>query len=68
MGPYSEDLQCKRAASLGAVLLDTGIDPDFRSIYEQKLRTLARSESVYYERVKAVYPKGINQHLKAVIE
>ena len=68
MGPYNEDVQYKRAASLGAVLLDTGIDPDFRRIYEQKLRTLARSESVYYERVKAVYPMGINRHLRAIIK
>ncbi len=68
MGPYSEERQYKRAASLGSVLLETTIDPDFRTIYEQKLRTLARSESVYYERVKAVYPKGINTHLRAVIE
>jgi len=68
MGPYNEDVQYRRAASLGAVLLDTGIDPDFRTIYEQKLRALARSESVYYERVKAVYPKGINRHLRAIIE
>ena len=68
MGPYSEERQYKRAASLGAVLLDTGIDPDFRRIYEHKLRTLARSESDYNERVIAVYPNGINTHLRAVIE
>ena len=68
MGPYNEDVQYRRAASLGAVLLNTGIDPDFRRIYEQKLRTLARSESVYYERVKAVYPKGINQQLRLIIK
>lgn len=68
MGPYNEDVQYRRAASLGAVLLNTGIDPDFRRIYEQKLRTLARSESVYLDRVKAVYPKGINQQLRSIIE
>ena len=68
MGPYNEDVQYRRAASLGAVLLNTGIDPDFRTIYEQKLRALARSESVYMDRVKAVYPTGINQHLRAIIE
>jgi len=68
MGPDSEERQYKRAASLGAVLLDTAIDPDFRRIYEQKLRTLARSESDYNERVIAVYPNGINTHLRAIIE
>jgi len=68
MGPYNEDVQYRRAASLGGVLLNTTIDPDFRRIYEHKLRTLARSETVYYERVKAVYPNGINTHLRAVIE
>ena len=68
MGPYSEERQYKRAASLGSVLLETTIDPDFRTIYEQKLRALARSESVYNERVIAVYPNGINTHLRAVIE
>jgi len=68
MGPYSEDRQYRRAASLGAVLLDTGIDPDFRRIYEQKLLALARSESVYLERVKQVYPTGTNVHLRAIIE
>lgn len=68
MGPYSEDAQYRRAASLGAALLNNTIDPDFRRIYEQKLLALARSESVYYERVKQVYPMGINTHLRAVIE
>ena len=68
MGPYSEDQQYRRAASLGRVLLNDTIDPDFRRIYELKLRTLSRSESDYNERVRAVYPDGINIHLKAVIE
>jgi hypothetical protein len=68
MGPYSEDRQYSRAASLGRVLLNSTIDPDFRRIYEQKLRTLARSETVYYERVRAVYRNGINQQLITVIE
>ena len=68
MGPYSEERQYKRAASLGSVLLEPTVDPDFRRIYEHKLRTLARSESVYYERVKAVYPMGINRHLRAILE
>ena len=68
MGPYNEDIQYRRAASLGAVLLEPTVDPDFRRIYEHKLRTLARSESDYNERVKAVYPDGINTHLRAVIE
>lgn len=68
MGPYSEDVQYRRAASLGAVLLVDTIDPDFRRIYEQKLLALARSESVYNERVMQVYPRGINIHLRAVIE
>ena len=68
MGPYSEDRQYSRAASLGRVLLNDTIDPDFRRIYEHKLRTLARSESDYNDRVSAVYPNGINTHLRAVIE
>ena len=55
MGPYSEDVQYRRAASLGAVLLETDIDPDFRKIYELKLRNLARTEDQYLERVKQVY-------------
>ena len=68
MGPFNEDIQYRRAASLGRVLLNDTIDPEFRTIYEQKLRALARSETVYYERVKAVYPNGINIHLRAIIE
>jgi hypothetical protein len=68
MGPYSEDQQYRRAASLGRVLLNDTIDPDFRRIYEHKIRTLARSESDYNDRVRAVYPNGINTHLRAVIE
>jgi len=55
MGPYSEDQQYRRAANLGAVLLEDNIDPDFRKIYEQKLRNLARTEDQYLERVKQVY-------------
>tara|TARA_B100001057_G_scaffold292334_1_gene292413 strand:+ start:271 stop:474 length:204 start_codon:yes stop_codon:yes gene_type:complete len=55
MGPYSEDVQYRRAANLGAVLLEDNIDPDFRKIYELKLRNLARTEDQYLERVKQVY-------------
>lgn len=55
MGPYSEERQYKRAANLGAVLLEPGIDPDFRKIYELKLRSLARTEEQYIERVKQTY-------------
>ena len=68
MGPYSEQIQYKRASNLAAVLMNNSIDSDFRSIYEQKLRALARSEADYMDRVKSVYPNGINVHLKAVIE
>ena len=55
MGPYSEDVQYRRAANLGAVLLEPNIDPDFRKIYELKLRSLARTEEQYIERVKQTY-------------
>ncbi len=55
MGPYSEDIQYRRAANLGSLILDADIDPDFRKIYEQKLRNLARTEDQYLERVKQVY-------------
>ena len=68
MGPYSEQIQYKRASNLASVLMNDSIDSDFRSIYEQKLRALARSEADYMDRVKSVYPNGINVHLKAVIE
>ena len=68
MGPYSEQIQYKRASNLASVLMNDSIDSDFRSIYEQKLRALARSEEDYMDRVKSVYPNGINVHLKAVIE
>ena len=68
MGPYNEQTQYRRACSLASVLMNDSIDPDFRSIYEQKLRALARSESDYMDRVKQVYPRGINIHLRAVIE
>jgi len=55
MGPYNEDRQYRRAAALGAVLLEEDIDPDFRRIYELKLRSLARNENDYLERVARVY-------------
>jgi len=55
MGPYNEDVQYRRAANLGAVLLEPDIDPDFRKIYELKLRNLARNETDYLERVKQTY-------------
>ena len=51
MGPYCEDRQYRRAANLGAVLLEPDIDPDFRKIYELKLRNLARTEEQYIERI-----------------
>ena len=68
MGPYSEQIQYRRASNLASVLMNDSIDSDFRSIYEQKLRALASSEADYMDRVKSVYPNGINVHLKAVIE
>lgn len=68
MGPYNEQTQYRRACSLASVLMNDSIDPDFRSIYEQKLRALASSKVDYMDRVKQVYPNGINVHLKAVIE
>tara|TARA_B100000886_G_scaffold214622_1_gene148802 strand:- start:179 stop:382 length:204 start_codon:yes stop_codon:yes gene_type:complete len=55
MGPYSEDRQYRRAAALGSAILAPNIDPDFRKIYELKLRSLARSEEQYIERVKQTY-------------
>ena len=55
MGPYSEDRQYRRAAALGTAILEPGIDPEFRRIYELKLRGLARSETDYIERVISVY-------------
>jgi len=55
MGPYCEDRQYRRAANLGAVLLEPDIDPDFRKIYELKLRNLARTEEQYIERIKQTY-------------
>lgn len=55
MGPYNEDVQYRRAANLGAVLLEPDIDEDFRKIYELKLRNLARNETDYLERVKQTY-------------
>ena len=55
MGPYSEDRQYRRAAALGTAILEPGIDPDFRRIYEHKLIALARTEADYLERVARVY-------------
>jgi len=68
MGPYNERTQYRRASNLASVLMNDTIDSDFRSIYEQKLRALARSEEDYMDRVKSVYPNGINQQLIAAIE
>ncbi len=55
MGPYSEDRQYQRACALGTAILTDGIDPEFRRIYELKLRKLARNEQDYNERVVDVY-------------
>jgi len=55
MGPYDEDRQYRRAAALGGAILEPNIDPDFRKIYELKLRNLARTEDQYLERVKQTY-------------
>ena len=62
MGPYNEDRQYRRACALGTAILEEGIDPQFRRIYEEKLRQLSRNEQDYNERVVAVYkdlPLGI---------
>lgn len=56
MGPYSEEKQYQRAASIKR-LLDTNpqLDELTRAMWEQKARNLAMTEERYNARVKEIF-------------
>lgn len=56
MGPYSEERQFQRAASI-CRLLDQPLPDETRAMWEMHLRNLARNETQYNYRVKEVYSK-----------
>ena len=56
MGPYSEDVQFKRAESIKRLLeQNPQIDPLYRGMWENKLRALAKNETEYNWRVRSLY-------------
>ena len=56
MGPYSEDLQFKRASAIQR-LLDNNpdLDPLYRAMWNKHLINLAKNETTYNYRVKHIY-------------
>ena len=63
MGPFSEDLQLKRANAIARLLEDNPqLDDSTRRMWERKLLELCHNEETYNYRVKTVYQnirKGI---------
>jgi len=56
MGPYSEEMQMKRADAIQRLLdQNPQIDKIYRGMWERKLRSLARDETSYNIRVKQIY-------------
>ena len=60
MGPYSEDIQYKRASAIQR-LLDNNpdLDPLYRAMWSKHLINLAKNETTYNYRVKNIY-----QHMR----
>ena len=60
MGPYSEDIQYKRASAIQR-LLDNNpdLDPLYRAMWNKHLINLAKNETTYNYRVKNIY-----QHMR----
>lgn len=60
MGPYSEDLQFKRAKAIANLLEDNPkLDPLYKAMWKKHLINLAKNETTYNYRVKNIY-----QHMK----
>lgn len=57
MGPYSEDMQFKRADSIVRLLSHKGLPLQARRIWENHLQNLSRNESTYNFRVREIYSK-----------
>ena len=60
MGPYSEEVQFKRATAIKR-LLDSNpqLDPLYKAMWKKHLLNLAQNETTYNYRVKNIY-----QHMK----
>ena len=60
MGPYSEEVQYKRASAIQR-LLDNNpdLDPLYRAMWNKHLINLAKNETTYNYRVKNIY-----QHMR----
>jgi len=56
MGPFSEEMQFKRATSIKR-LLDTNpdLDPLYKAMWKKHLLNLALNETTYNYRVKNIY-------------
>lgn len=55
MGPYSEELQTKRAKAIQTVLLNKNNSKEVNRMWKHILDNLARSEQEYNRRVVALY-------------
>ena len=56
MGPYSEDTQLRRAEAIRHLLSNNPqLDKLTRTMWENKLRNLAKNETEYNWRVRTIY-------------
>lgn len=55
MGPYSEEKQYKRAASIQRLVDNKSLSEDVRQLWRQKLIGLALTEDEYNRRVLEIY-------------
>jgi len=63
MGPFSEELQYKRASSIKRLLeQNPGLDPVYKAIWKNHLLNLAHNETTYNFRVKYIYSKMQSRH------
>lgn len=62
MGPYSDELQYRRAAAIQRLLDDPTLSEDARRIWEGHLRGLSRSEEQYNARVRQIWTDMRNRY------
>jgi len=55
MGPFSDELQHKRANSIKKLIANKSLDPIYVAMWKRKLFNLAQNEDEYNARVVKIY-------------
>jgi hypothetical protein len=55
MGPFSDELQHKRAMTIQTLLKNPSLSEEWKAVWQKKLINLAMGEDEYNARVKQIY-------------